>query len=167
MYVNRDCVVQGSNPDSFACKTRIFTIPSGMSERSFSIFRRIHVRLPLASQIAYECFPFTAVPPTDLKHFNLESSLGSAWDWQIDANRPRRVPRNSLTWVNTTLTLEELIETIGDAFNQTYSPRAPVELYCRNGASSRLELEESDDFGSGLLDLPIRGYLAAKRTSRE
>ena len=32
-----------------------------------------------SSQIAYECFPFTAVPQTDLKHFNLESSLGSAW----------------------------------------------------------------------------------------
>ena len=37
------------------------------------------MRLPLASQIAYECFPFTAVPQTDLKHFNLESSLGYAW----------------------------------------------------------------------------------------
>ena len=32
-----------------------------------------------SSQIAYECFPFTAVPQTDLKHFKLESSLGSAW----------------------------------------------------------------------------------------
>ena len=35
--------------------------------------------LPLASQVAYECFFFTAVPQTDLKHFNLESSLGNAW----------------------------------------------------------------------------------------
>ena len=49
-----------------------------MKERSFSIFRRIHVRLTLASQVAYECFSFTAVPQTDLKHFNLESSLGYA-----------------------------------------------------------------------------------------
>ena len=72
-------MVQGSNPDSFACNSRIFTILSGMSERSFCIFRRIHVRLPLASQITYEYFPFTAVPQTDLKHFNLESSLGNAW----------------------------------------------------------------------------------------
>ena len=80
-YVNRDCEVQGANPDNFACRSGIFTNPSGMSERSFCIFRRIHVRLPLASQIAYECFPFTAVPQTDLKHFqvNLESSLGYAW----------------------------------------------------------------------------------------
>ena len=78
-YVNRDCEVQGSNPDSFVCNSRVFTIPSGMSEQSFCIFRRIHVRLPLASQIAYECFPFTPVPQTDLKHFNLESSLGYAW----------------------------------------------------------------------------------------
>ena len=33
----------------------------------------------LASQVAYECFSFTAVPQTDLRHFNLESSLGSPW----------------------------------------------------------------------------------------
>ena len=50
-----------------------------MSEHSFCIFRRIHVRLTWASQVAYECFSFTAVPQTDLKYFNLESSLGSAW----------------------------------------------------------------------------------------
>ena len=50
----------------------------GMSERSFCIFRRIHVRLTWASQVAYECSSFTAVPQTDLKYFNLESSLGSA-----------------------------------------------------------------------------------------
>ena len=29
-----------------------------MSERSFCIFRRIHVRLTWASQVAYECFCF-------------------------------------------------------------------------------------------------------------
>ena len=50
-----------------------------MSERSFCIFRGIHVRLTWASQVAYECFSFTAVPQTDLKYFNLESSLGNAW----------------------------------------------------------------------------------------
>ena len=30
-----------------------------MSERSFCIFRRIHVRLTWASQVAYECFFFS------------------------------------------------------------------------------------------------------------
>ena len=47
-----------------------------MSERSFCIFWRIHVRLKLASQVAYERISLTAVPQTDLKQFNLESSLG-------------------------------------------------------------------------------------------
>ena len=41
--------------------------------------RRIHVPLTWASQVAYECFSFTTVPQTDLKHFNLDSSLGYAW----------------------------------------------------------------------------------------
>ena len=50
-----------------------------MSELFFGIFRRIHVQLTLASQVAYERFSFTAVPQTDLKHFNLESSIGYAW----------------------------------------------------------------------------------------
>ena len=50
-----------------------------MSERSFCIFRRTHVRLTWASQVAYECFSFTAVPQTDLKYFTPESSLGNAW----------------------------------------------------------------------------------------
>ena len=57
----------------------------------------------LTSQVAYECFSFTAVPQTDLKHFNLESSLGFPWlpqlAWPIDANRPRRVPRTWVIWV--------------------------------------------------------------------
>ena len=56
--------------------------PGGMSERSFCIFqrwRRIHVRLPLACQVAYERFAFCTVPQTDLKHYNPESSLGYAW----------------------------------------------------------------------------------------
>ena len=37
------------------------------------------MRLTWASQVAYECFSLTAVPQTDLKHFNLESLLGYAW----------------------------------------------------------------------------------------
>ena len=39
---------------SFTGLVLIFIIASGMSERSFCIFRRIHLRLPLASQVAYE-----------------------------------------------------------------------------------------------------------------
>ena len=52
-----------------------------MSERSFCIFRRIHLLLPLAWQVAYECFSFTPVPQTDLlvKHFNLELLLSRPW----------------------------------------------------------------------------------------
>ena len=43
-----------------------------------------------------------------------------------------------------TLTLEELIKTIGDAHMQTYSPRAPAELsyIVVIGDRKRLELEE-------------------------
>ena len=80
-FGSRDCVVQSSNPGGFAYWIWIFIIASGMSERSSCIFRRIHVLLLWASQVAYECFSFTAVPQTDLKYFNLEtkSSLGSAW----------------------------------------------------------------------------------------
>ena len=37
------------------------------------------MRLPLACQVAYECFSFTPVPQTGLKRFNLESSLDKAW----------------------------------------------------------------------------------------
>ena len=77
-FASRGFVDQGSNPCSFTSSLSVFVIVSGMSELSLCIFRRIYVQLPLASQITYECFPFTAVPPTDLKHFNLESSLGSA-----------------------------------------------------------------------------------------
>ena len=58
MFGSRDCVDQGSNPGGFACWIWIFIIASGMSERSFCIFRRIHVRLTWASQVAYECFFF-------------------------------------------------------------------------------------------------------------
>ena len=35
------------------------------------------------------------------------------------------------------------------------------------GDSSKLELEESDESCSGLIDLPIRGYLTSKLASRE
>ena len=63
------------------------------------------------------------------------------------------------------LTLEDsdFIETMGDAFKETYSPRVPAELTCFVviGDSSKLELDDSDESGSGLIDLPIRGYLAA------
>ena len=96
-FGNRDCVDKGSNPVNFTSLVDIFLIASGMSERSFCIIRRIPVRLPLASQIAYECFSFTDEPQTDLKHLDLESSLGNAWS--IDADRPRRVPRTWVTWV--------------------------------------------------------------------
>ena len=78
-FSSRDCVDQGSNPGNFTRLVWIFIIASGMSERSFCIFRRIHLRLTLVSRVAYECFSFTAVPRTDLTHFNLESSLGYAW----------------------------------------------------------------------------------------
>ena len=78
-YAFRDCVVQGSNPASFIWLIRFFTMPSGMCKRPFCIFRRTHVRLPLACQVAYKCFSFTPVPQTDLKHFNLDSSLGKPW----------------------------------------------------------------------------------------
>ena len=70
-----------------------------------------------------------------------------------------------------TLTLEDwyFIETIGDAFKETYSPRVPAELtyIVVIGDSSKLELEDSDESGSGLIDLPIRGYLTAKPASQE
>ena len=35
------------------------------------------------------------------------------------------------------------------------------------GDISKLELDDSDESGSGLIDLPIRGYLTAKPASRE
>ena len=52
----------------------MITIPSGMSEWTFYIFRtfyifqirRIQVLLPLDCQVACECFSFTPVPQTDL-----------------------------------------------------------------------------------------------------
>ena len=70
---------QSSNSVTFIRLVRIFTIPSGMSELSFCIFRRRDVRLPFACQVCSECFSFTPVPKTDLKHVNLESLLGKAW----------------------------------------------------------------------------------------
>ena len=52
---NSDCEASGSNPACFTHLQRNFIIARGMSELSFC---------------------FTAVPQTDLNHFNLESSLG-------------------------------------------------------------------------------------------
>ena len=70
-----------------------------------------------------------------------------------------------------TLTLEELeFRHILPALNtQTYSTRVPAELayIAVIGDMSKLELEESDKSGSVLIDLPIRGCLAAKTASRE
>ena len=69
------------------------------------------------------------------------------------------------------LTLEDsdFIETIGDELKETYLPRVPSKLsyIVVIGDNSKLELEESDESGSGLIDLPIRGYLAAKPASQE
>ena len=68
-----------------------------------------------------------------------------------------------------TLTLEELIETMGDTFKETYSPRAPAKLtyIVVIGDSSKLEVEASDDSVSEFIELPILGFLAAQRTSRD
>ena len=67
-----------------------------------------------------------------------------------------------------TLTLEdsEFIETMGDAFKETYSPRVPAELtyIVVIDDSSKLELDDSHESCSGLID---SGYLAAKPASRE
>ena len=80
--------------------------------------------------------------------------------------------RNDEEWMRTrkaTLTLEEVIEAIGDAFKDTYSPRAPAELtyIVVIGDGSKLEVEASDESVSEFIELPIRGYLAAQPTSRD
>ena len=48
-----------------------------------------------------------------------------------------------------TLTLEELIETMGNAFKETYSPRVPAELtyIVVIGDCSELEVKTSDESG--------------------
>ena len=79
--------------------------------------------------------------------------------------------KNDDEWMRTrkaTLILKDLIETMGDVFKETYLPLVrrevvPAELtyIMVIGNSSKLELEESDESCSGLIDLPIRGYLAA------
>ena len=72
-----------------------------------------------------------------------------------------------------TLTLKELefIETMGYqyTFKETYSPRVPAEqtYIVVIDDSSKLELKESNESCSGLIDLPICGYLAAKPASQE
>ena len=58
--------------------------------------------------------------------------------------------RKDEEWMRTqkaTLTLEELIETMGDAFKETYSPRVPAQLtkIVVIGDSCKLEVEASDD----------------------
>ena len=80
--------------------------------------------------------------------------------------------RNDEEWMRTrkaTLTVEEVIEAMGDAFKDTYSSRAPVELtyIVVIGDGSKLEVEASDESVSEFIELPIRGYLAAQRTSRD
>ena len=90
----------------------------------------------------------------------------------MDVRRHASTVRNegeSMRARKATLTSEELFQIMGEAFKQTYSPRAPAELTCivSVGYSSKLELGECEDSDSELTDLPIRGYLAAKLTSRE
>ena len=59
-----------------------FIIASGMSERSFCIFLRIHVRLTSASQVAYECF-FSPplVTKTDTWIRTLRTSINVPREW--------------------------------------------------------------------------------------
>ena len=58
---------------------------------------------------------------------------------------------------------------MGNAFKDTYSPRAPAELtyIVVIGDGSKLDVKASDKSGSEFIELPIRGYLAAQRTSRD
>ena len=64
--------------------------------------------------------------------------------------------RLELDWI-------KMIGSICYAFKQTYLPFAPAELTCIEiiGDSSKFELEEPDESYSGLIYLPIRGYLLA------
>ena len=51
------------------------------------------MRLPFACQVASDCFSFTPVPQTDIKHFYLESFPSfRVVTWPIDANSHRLVP---------------------------------------------------------------------------
>ena len=96
----------------------IFAIPSGVRERSFCIFRRIHVWLPLACQVSYESFSFTPVPGTDLKHFSLESSLGRPWlpgklslgglDYLQDPESHGPAPARPCDWGSGSLSLSDM-----------------------------------------------------------
>ena len=80
--------------------------------------------------------------------------------------------RNDEEWMQTrkaTLTLGESIETMGNAVKETYLPPVPAELtyivvICDR---SKLEVEASNESGSELIELPIRGChdLAAQHTS--
>ena len=62
-----------------------------------------------------------------------------------------------------TLTLEELIKTMGYVFKETYSPRVPAELTVLTyivviGDNSKLKLKASNETGSEVSKLPKRGF---------
>ena len=65
--------------------------------------------------------------------------------------------------------LSELIEKIGDTFTETCWPRVPAELtyIVEIGDGSKLEVKASDESGSDFIEWPIRGFLAAQRSSRD
>ena len=63
-FLGQECAISNFSEYLFCAKASIHLRKSqwlGGNERSFCIFRRIHVRLPLACQVAYECFSFTPV----------------------------------------------------------------------------------------------------------
>ena len=70
-------------------------------------------------------------------------------EWMFSWILTVKIDEEEMRTRKTTLTLEELelIEAMGDAFKETYSPRVPAELayIVVIGDSSKLELEESDD----------------------
>ena len=87
----------------------------------------------------------------------------------MDVQRDINPVRNDEEWMRTrkaTLTLEEVIEAIGDAFKDTYLP-AELTYIVVIGDGSKLEVEASDESVSEFIELPIRGYLAAQRTSQD
>ena len=71
-------------------------------------------------------------------------------EWMFSWILTVKIDEEEMRTRKTTLTLEELelIEAMGDAFKETNSPRVPAELayIVVIGDSSKLELEESDEF---------------------
>ena len=72
---------------------------------------------------------------------------------------------NNKEWMQTrkaTLTLEELIETMGNEFNETYLPGVPAELtyIVEIGTGSKFEVKASDESCSYIIEMPIRGLWA-------